>query len=227
METIGKVVSRVRNTIKAVKQDPFITDRYLYSLILKYGRAYIKQQDTIKKLLRLGSLFKTIPCMDLIQVNKVEACCGDVSSDCLIKRTKDKVPNIMEADFGPIFRTVSSIDGSIEVFPTTPSTYTSMTKMSSWKYNKRKYYWFLNQYIYIPDIQWEEIKLDGIFEGDLGPFQCGENGEDKACELRQDQQIAIPDFLFAEIEKQVMADLAYLLNIPPDLLPADKQHILR
>ena len=224
METIGSAVSRVRNTIKAVKQDPFITDRYLYSLIIKYGRAYIKQQDTIKKLLRLGSLFRSIPCMDLIEVNKVDACCGDIKSDCLIKRTKDPIPNVMDADFGPIFRTISSIDGSVEVYPTTPSTYVSMTKTTSWKYNKRKYYWFINQYIFIPDIPWEAIKLDGIFEGDLDLFTCGEKD---VCIPRQEQQISIPDFLFAEIEKQVMQDLGYALNIPSDSNIADKQSIQR
>lgn len=213
MTTIGEAVSRVRNNIKAVKQDAFITDRFLYSLILKYGRAYIKQQDTIKKLLRLGSLFRTIPCMELIITNKVEACCGSITSDCPIKRTQEKVPNIMEADFGPIFRTVSSIDGSIEVYPTTPSTYTSMTKSTSWKYNKRKYYWFLNGYIYIPDITWDSIKLDGIFEGDLSPFTCDDKD---LCKYRQEQAIAIPDFLFAEIEKQVMADLGFLIEAPVD-----------
>jgi hypothetical protein len=223
-QTIGNAVSRVRNNIKAVKQDAFITDRFLYTLIIKYGSAYIKQQDTIKKLLRLGSLFRTIPCMDLIPINKVEACCGDLKSDCIIKRTEDQVPNIMEAEFGPIFRTISSIDGSIELFPTSPSTYVSMTKTTSWKYNNRKYYWFLNGYIYIPDITWEAIKLDGIFEGDLSPFTCDTKDE---CTYRQDQQLAIPDFLMAEVEKNVLQDLGILIQTPEDLNSSDKSSQLR
>lgn len=224
-ETIGKSVSRVRNSIKSVKQDAFVTDRYLYSLILKYGKAYIKQQDTIKKLLRLTSLFRTVPCMDLTEVNKVEACCGNIKSDCLIKRTKDKIPGIMEADFGPIFRTVSSIDGSIELFPTTPSTYVSMTKMSSWKYNKRKYYWFLNEYIYVPEVPWEAIMLDGIFEDDITSMTCRDGETD--CIPMQEQLAPIPDFLFAVIEKDVLAELGMMIQIPVDILPADKQNQAR
>ena len=35
MTTIGEVVSRVRQAIKADNDDAFITDRYLYSLIIK------------------------------------------------------------------------------------------------------------------------------------------------------------------------------------------------
>lgn len=227
MTTIGQTVSRIRNNLKAVKADAFVTDRFLYSVIVKYGAAYIKQQDTIKKLLRLGSLFRTIPCMDLIPANKVEACCGDIRSDCPIKRTEDKIPNVMEADFGPIFRTVSSIDGSIELFPTSPSTYVSMTKTTTWKYNKRKYYWFLNGYIYIPGVEWEAIMVDGIFEGDITDFTCPPPGSGlKECTIRQEQPTNIPDFLFAEIEKQVLADLGFLIQAPVD--PAgDKQSLLR
>lgn len=225
MTTIGESVSRIRNNLKAVKADPFVTDRFLYSVIAKYGSAYIKQQDTIKKLLRLGSLFRTIPCMDLIDSNKIEACCGDLRSDCPIKRTEEKIPNIMEADFGPIFRTVSSIDGSIELFPTTPSTYNSMTKSTSWKYNKRKYYWFLNGYIYVPDVLWESISIDGIFEGDITGFTCTPPGQPE-CTQRQEQPTNIPDFLFAEIEKQVLADLGFLIQAPVDPT-GDKQSPLR
>lgn len=221
--TINETVSRVRNNIKAVKVDPFITDRFLYSVILKYGRAYIKQQDTIKKLLRLGSLFRTIPCMDLIEVNKVDACCGDVKSDCFFKRTKEKIPNIMEADFGPIFRTVSSIDGSLEIYPTTPSTYVSMTKTSSFKYNKYRYYWFLNGYLYFPNLKWDQVSVDGIFEGDLSVFGCDPKDQ---CKYRQDDPTPIPDFLFAEIEKNVFQDLAFLIQTPADPT-SDKISVMR
>ena len=31
MTTIGEVISRVRNTLKAVKEDAFLTDRTIYS----------------------------------------------------------------------------------------------------------------------------------------------------------------------------------------------------
>ena len=36
MITIGDVVSRVRNQVKAEIQDAFVTDRYLYSLVIKF-----------------------------------------------------------------------------------------------------------------------------------------------------------------------------------------------
>ena len=34
--TIGYTVSRVRNTLKAVKEDAFLTDRFIYSVVSKF-----------------------------------------------------------------------------------------------------------------------------------------------------------------------------------------------
>jgi len=45
MTTIGEAISRVRNTLKAVKEDPFLTDRNIYFLITKYGKTLIKRED--------------------------------------------------------------------------------------------------------------------------------------------------------------------------------------
>jgi hypothetical protein len=49
---------------------------------------------------------------------------------------------------GPVIRTTSSIDGTIEMFRTDPGTWVSMTRTTTWKYNTRKYFWYLNGYIY-------------------------------------------------------------------------------
>lgn len=218
MTTIGESTSRLRNIIKAVKTDAFITDRFLYALLLKYGKALIRRQDSLNQLLKFSSLFVTLPCVELITINKVEACCGDIKSDCLFRRTKEKIPNVLEASFGPIFRRVSSIDGSIEIFPTSPGTYTSMTKTSTFKYNKRKYYWFLNGYLYFPDLTWESVMVDGVFES--SPVS------DSDCIQRQDQSMPIPDFLMAEAEQMALRDLGLTYQLPEDA-KEDKENILR
>src|SRR5690606_2499771 len=167
--TIGYTVSRVRNSIKAVKEDAFVTDRYLWSLITKYAKLFIKRQDNQDKLLRFKSLWKTLPCVELIEVDKIEACCG-ITSGCTIMRTKDKLPTPFEGPFGPMFRTVSSIDVSQEIYPTEPGTYTSMSKTTVFKYNKNLYYWWLNGYMYFPNIEWDAVRIEGVFEDDINQF---------------------------------------------------------
>lgn len=213
MVTIGEVVSRVRNQFKSSRQDAFLTDRYIYSLIIKYTSVFMRRQDSTNKLMRFNSVFKTLPLVELIEVDKVEAQCSGIKSGQVIKRTKQKLPNFMQGYWGPIIRTVSSIDGSIELQPTQPGTYTSMTKSTSFKYNTTKYFWFLDGYLYLPNVHWDAIKIEGVFEDDITKWNCDPEDD---CLIRQEQEFNVPDFLFAEVETQVLNALAGLAKIPAD-----------
>ena len=213
MTTIGDVVSRVRNQMKAEVQDAFVTDRYLYSLIEKSAQLFMRRQDSANKLKKFNSVWKTLPFVELHDVDKVEACCTGIESGITIKRTKLKLPTFMEGYWGPLIRTVSSIDGSIELQATQPGTYTSMTKSTSFKYNNTKYFWFIDGHLYFPNIEWDAVKVEGIFQEDISLWLC--NDEDK-CVPRYKQECNIPEFLFAEIEQQVLKQLIATLNIPQE-----------
>jgi hypothetical protein len=213
MATIGEVVSRVRNQFKSSRQDAFLTDRYIYSLIIKFTTVYMRRQDSTNKLMKFNSVFKTLPFVELIEVDKIEAQCSGIKSGCTIKRTKHKLPNFMQGYWGPLIRTVSSIDGGIELQPTQPGTYTSMTKTSSFKYNKTRYFWFLNGYLYFPNVDWDAIKVEGVFEDDITKWNCDTEDD---CLIRQEQEFNVPDFLFAEIESQVLNTMSGLAQVPSD-----------
>ena len=70
MTTIGEVISRVRGQVKAEVQDAFVTDRYVYSLIQKFAQILIRRQDNLNKLLRFNAIWKTLPFIELIEVDK-------------------------------------------------------------------------------------------------------------------------------------------------------------
>tara|TARA_Y100000593_G_C4310432_1_gene338068 strand:- start:2821 stop:3342 length:522 start_codon:yes stop_codon:yes gene_type:complete len=163
--------------------------------------------------MKFNSVWQALPFVELIEVDKVEAKCSGIQSGCTIKRTKDKLPTFMEGYWGPLIRTVSSIDASIEVQPTNPGTYTSMTKTTSHKYNKTKYFWFLNDYLYLPNVEWDAIKLEGIFEEDISKWSCDISDD---CTPRYLQNIYIPEFLFAEIETQVINQLMNTMKVPSE-----------
>tara|TARA_R100001163_G_C5066392_1_gene204782 strand:- start:3166 stop:3843 length:678 start_codon:yes stop_codon:yes gene_type:complete len=223
MTTIGDVVSRIRQITKAEVQDAFVTDRMIYSLVLKFAQTFMRRQDNANKLMKFNSVWQSLPFVELIEVDKVEAECSGIQSGCTIMRTKEKLPLFMEGYWGPLIRTVSSIDGSVEMQATMPGTYTSMTKTTSFKYNKTKYFWWLNNYIYVPNATWKAIKIEGIFEGDISKWNCDLEDD---CVPRYLQQMFIPEFLFAEIEQQVVMQLANTMKIPGDQ-GDNKKHILR
>ena len=220
MTTVGEAISRVRNVLKAVKEDPFLTDRTIYFSLLKYAKTLIKREDNQNRLMKMSSIFKVLPYVELIDVDKVEAGCLGIYSQCYFKRSKEKLPTILDGMFGPIFRTVSSIDGTIEMFRTDPGTWVSITKSTTFKYNKRPYFWYLNGYLYCPNIDWEAIRVEAIFEGPLDTCDTTE------CQIFQDQTFALPEYLFSEVEQLVIKELTMMLSVPSDG-PDDSQNSLR
>lgn len=221
MTTIGEAISRVRNTLKAVKEDPFLTDRTIYFSLQKYAQTLIKREDNQFRLMKMSQIFKVLPYVELIDVDKVDAGCLGVYSECYFKRSKEKLPTILNGMFGPIIRTVSSIDGSIEMFRTEPGTWISMTKSTTFKYNKRPYFWYLNGYLYAPNIDWDAIRIEAIFEGVLDTCDTEDN-----CLPRQDQPFVLPEYLFSEVEQFVVKELTMSMSIPSDG-PDDSQNALR
>jgi hypothetical protein len=220
MTTIGEAISRVRNTLKAVKEDAFLTDRNIYFLLTKYGQTLLKREDNQFRLMKISSIFQVLPYLELIDVDKVEAGCIGIYSGCYFKRTKDKLPTILNGTFGPIMRTVSSIDGTIELFRTDPGTYVSMTKTTTWKYNRSLYFWYLNGYMYFPNIDWEAIRMEAIFEGQVDTCTTDD------CLIKQDQPLPFPEYLFSEIEQFTVKELTISLQAPSDNAD-DSQNSLR
>lgn len=222
MTTIGYTVSRVRNIVKAVKEDAFLTDRFLYSLILKYAKMLIRRQDNENKIMRFQSLFEKLPCVELIDVDKIEACCGGIKTNCTIKRTKDRLPVVLEGAYGPLFRTISSIDGSYQCYKTYPTTFTSMANSTSFKYNNNKYYWYLDGYLYFPNLDWDAVSVEGLWDESIAMYVC----DGDPCAPRQDDQAHFPEYLFAEIEQNVLRDLGMMIQAPAEGND-DKQSPLR
>lgn len=220
--TIGDVVSRLRNQLKAVDQDSFMTDRMIYTFVLKHSKWLMKREDSKNKLMAFSGVIQTMDFVELIEIDRVEACCTGVKSNCTIKRTKEKLPVFLQGYFGPLIRTISSIDASQELQPVLPTTYVSISDSKNFKYNKTKYYWYLNDYIYFPNLEWDAVRIEGIFEDDISEFTCAED----SCIVKQNQTFNIPDYLLGELEGQVMKDLAGLYQLTPDPTN-DKQNMVR
>ena len=121
---------------------------------------------------------------------------------------------------GPVIRTVSSIDGSIEMFRTDPGTWVSITRSTTFKYNKRPYFWYLNGYIYCPNVDWDAIRMEAIFQDQVGT--C----DSDPCLIRQDDPLLFPEYLFSEIEQFVVKELTMAMQVPTDG-PDDSQNALR
>jgi hypothetical protein len=220
--TIGDVLSRIRSQVKAVRQDALLTDRVIYSFVNKHSKWLLKREDAKNQLMGYSGVLQTMEFVELIEVDKVEACCTGIKSDCTIKRTKNKMPVFMQGYYGPLIRTVASLDGSEELQPTVPSSYIAMSKSKNFKYNKTKYFWYLDDYLYFPNLEWDAVRVEGIFEDDISVFTCA----DDSCVEASDRTFNVPDYLLGELESAVFKDLAGMLQMPVDPIN-DKQNAAR
>lgn len=223
MTTIRESISRIRNVFKLVTEDAFLTDRFIYSLLLKHSKALMKRDDVVKSIMQVDTLFETLPYVELVEVDRIEAGCAGIKSGCQIMRTEKKLPELMTDSDGPIFRTIASIDGQDIMQQCRSAVYVSMSKSTSFKYNQTKYYWYKNGYLYFPNIDWDAVSIEGMFEDTIEGF-C--NIDDKNCQKAQDRTFTAPDYLFTEIEQLTQQELMTLGKIPPDT-GDDSKNIMR
>lgn len=222
--TIGDVISRIRNTIKGVNEDAFLTDRYIYSLYNNFGKQLMKDESdkNPSQSNAIESLYENVPCTDLIDVDKIEACCSGIKTNCTIKRTKDKLPKILEGANGLYLQSVTSIDGSFIVYKTDPNTYTRMTNIPNHKYNKNKYYWYLAGHLYFPNAEWDAATVRAIWSDSIEALVCDGN----TCKSKQDDPSPFPEYLSARAEDMVLAKLGVLVQLPQPM-GEDSQSPLR
>lgn len=84
----------------------------------------MRRQDNENKLMNYDSLFEVLPYVELVEVDRIEADCAGIKTGCKIMRTYKKLPKVFSGSIGPIFRNITSIDGS-EVFTQTKATLSS------------------------------------------------------------------------------------------------------
>lgn len=210
---IGTVVSRIRELSKSVRQDSFVSDLYLYSLFRKHAALSIKRLDEKGRLYAFSSIFETLDYVKLEECDWIEAGCSGVKSYRTFRKTSQDMPMFTEGKWGPMVRSITSLDSSTSFQLTSLDTYMSISKMGNFRYNTTKYCWYLNDRLYFPNVDYPAVRIEGMFEEDISAFKC--NYADQ-CKPRQQQSLNIPDYILSEIEAAVLKDLGVSQHFPSD-----------
>jgi hypothetical protein len=217
--TIGSAVSQIRNIFKGNTQDSYLTDLEIYLMIKRHAAVLMKRLDEKGKLTKFSSVFETLDMVELCEVDRVEAseCSWAPRSFQSMRKTKLPMPMFTEGVYGPMVRSVTSLDGST-VFKMIYNIdiYTLISRQPNFKYNKWKYCWYLNDHLYFVDIDAPAVRVEGIFEDDISAFKCC---YDDRCKRRQDQSLNIPDFMINDIFEGVKKDMQLQLQVPSDPNP--------
>lgn len=214
--TIGDITSQIRNIFKANKQDSGLTDKELYMMFKRHAALVMKRLDEKGKLTKFSSVFETLDIVELCEVDMVEAssCGWAPRSFRSMKKSKLPMPVFTEGVYGPLVRSVTSVDTSVEFkLIWNISMYNIISKQPNFRYNKTKYCWYLNDHLYFIDIESPAVRVEGIFDDDISAFKCC---YDARCKRRQDQSLNVPDFILTEIFEMVKRDLSLQLQVPSD-----------
>jgi len=66
--------------------------------------------------------------------------------------------------------------------------------------------------MYFPNLEWESVSIEALWTDSINYLKC----DTDSCQIRQNDNAPIPDYLFGEIENLVKADLGLTLQIPGD-----------
>lgn len=208
MSTLRKLVSDVRSMHKLLSSDNLITDRVIASEVRNNTNLLVKRETNLRKLWATGTLFTTLPCLEMIEVPLSECC--EYADECTIARSKFKLPRIAEGNYQYVIQGVYSINamgGKGKKFKEiTINRYLNLLKLPIIK--QETYFWIVNDYLYITNPLMEKVRISAFFEEDVPnevmfpECDCGtpQASNEEWCMNPLDKEYACPGYL----EKQVL-----------------------
>lgn len=159
--TSNKLVSDVRN-IATSGSNPIefkIEDAQILFWCLQI-RAMLISQSIQKTGDILEIWLQTLSCLELVQVDKSECC--EIDTGCMILRTVEQIPEIIETVGDVAMVKVTTPKG--DIIPSTNHLEDSYSKYTKYTSNKRRYF-HKNGYIYITNEDFlSHINITAVFE---------------------------------------------------------------
>lgn len=178
MATLNEITFNILNTVRGGRSNTHehISERQIHFIIHQY-RAFFLKRELDKKRDIDSSFEQTIPCLDLIAVDK--SACPLVIMGCEVKRTKDKVPTIVRTNRGPAISFFGSIDQITDVQVVSPSA-VRWNKYNTYTGKKAKAY-EIGDYFYVDEnCGLEKVSLRAVFQDpeELSALGCFDPDEE-------------------------------------------------
>lgn len=221
MNTIGGIVSRIRGTIKETTDDSVYSNRTLWYTFFTYAKQLIKESADKGQIYDMSNIWETI-CIEMEPVSSLYCNCQFLPYDCIVYRSKLKLPVFMESGDGFIYRWIATPDLSQDFVLVTPYQYHNKSRI---KYNREKYAFIHDGYLYTPKHTFPIISMSALFPESINDFLCGKSKDelDKSsnttCNSRLDKKIQLPDHLEYAAIKMTLSELIPSIQIPFDENP--------
>lgn len=207
MSTLRNIVSTVRSSHKLLSSDGLLTDRAIASEIKVSTFLLLKRETNQRKLWATDTLFTTIPCLEMTEV-PISECCEYVD-ECMIARSKFKIPRISEGNYQYLIQGIYSINAlggkGRKLKEITVNRYINLLKLPLIK--NEEYYFIANDYLYVTNPLIKLVRIAAFFEEDVpneimfSDCSCGTAYPDEEyCKNPLDRKFGLPGYL----EKQIL-----------------------
>ena len=202
--TIGELIQRVQSLYsKGVQSDDTrLKRRHIYNKLITSRNDLLLQ--LLLKGVKIGSNnYQLLPCLELTEVSSSNCSC--VETECTLKRTKNKLPRLLESNSSLIISEVSSVDGEV--------IFSQLFKLKHLKGNrytsKDPFYYLKDNYLYIENVKGiDYISIVGLFENPVDVYSQESYCEEESdCISILDREFPIDGSLIETIMKTVVNEL--------------------
>lgn len=206
--TIKEIISTIRTNLKEDTVDSVLTNREIWRITWAYAITFIKQSTDKKRNIFNQDLFKTIV-VKMKEVPTADLNNFGIPIDCTVYRSINKIPKIIESDYGLIFRYIGTLDRSRTFNLTTPHTFYDKIKITKGKVG---YVFTENNYIYSNEKF--PLLISALFSNllDILKQEIKEGGK---CSI-MDLECPIPEFIISDLLKAVITQLGIFKQSPQD-----------
>lgn len=210
MITKRQAIESFRQKLKERNADSNFTNQFLYYTLLEQAKWLIKREISSGRIYSNTSFFQTLGCQEIIQVSSTDCC--DIKTNCVMYRSKYKLPGMWIDNDGPVIQTVTSIDGSTEFFRVLPSAWEAKRNDPYQAMSNMKYSFISDDYLWIPENNPHFVNIIGFYIDDVDlvpPEQCScKKEKKKKCVRFLDTKFTLPDWLEAEMYSKALQQLA-------------------
>lgn len=199
-QKLKTILSELATDIKSINADDKTSFRYLHSKFNSKIEYFLRLEARSREILKDKSVWKTIDCQELIDVNANT--CGFIDYCKTLKRTKDKIPEAYNTNYGQLVK-VLTLDGRSEFTMIKSNEYSDYTNRE-FKSNKAVF-WLEDKYVYVPDteIQFIKIMLLPKNSSEVEKLNCPDE-----CNLVLESEVSYPDYLITLAKQEVLKEIS-------------------
>lgn len=211
----AEFAGRVANDLNALTKDAHISKRWILSIGQTKAESYVVQHWDDGSLIEDQSLLTCVPCVKMIEVDKID-CCDAVFSLCgVLMRSEHRLPGLVYFSRGPLVASVSNVDGTRFYKYQRLEAYRNESKRKYADKASKRFY-VDDGYIYIPDDHIELIDVCYFTMKRYEALELSSCKPPKSCESEWEHEFIYPIKLIENIVSETVRECAMKIQIPDD-----------